>query len=255
MADWWETFFDAEYLRVWGGFMTPAITEEQAAGIWELLELREGSKVLDAPCGYGRLSRALAQRGAVVLGVDQSPALLEQAEKDRGDVPPERLRYLRHDLRQPLAEMGFDAAINIFTSLGYGTEEDDVAILTTLQRAVRAGGVVFIETNHRDTAAAFYSRVPRPASRLPDGTLLVEEHSFDAITGRAELRWSWWGPHGQGEKSASLRLYTVTELVNLLARAGLRFRSAHHGCSKEPFKAEGAEMGGRLGLLAEREAG
>jgi hypothetical protein len=158
-------------------------------------------------------------------------------------------------LRQPLAEMGFDAAINIFTSLGYGTEEDDVAILTTLQRAVRAGGVVFIETNHRDTAAAFYSRVPRPASRLPDGTLLVEEHSFDAITGRAELRWSWWGPHGQGEKSASLRLYTVTELVNLLARAGLRFRSAHHGCSKEPFKAEGAEMGGRLGLLAEREAG
>jgi hypothetical protein len=129
-----------------------------------------------------------------------------------------------------------------------------VAILNTLRQAVRPGGLVFLETNHRDTAVAFYSRFSRPANRLPDGTLLVEEHVFDAITGRANIRWSWWGPAGAGEKSASLRLYTATELVSLLARAGLRFRSAHRGCSKEPFKAEGPEMGGRLGLLAEREA-
>src|SRR5207237_2222573 len=53
-------------------------------------DLREGSRVLDAPCGYGRLSLPLARRGAIVVGVDQSAELLAQAEKDRGDLPANR---------------------------------------------------------------------------------------------------------------------------------------------------------------------
>jgi hypothetical protein len=40
----------------------------------------------------------------------------------------------------------------------------------------------------------------------------------------------------------------------LLERAGLRFRPAHRGCSPERFRAEGPDLGGRLGLLAERAA-
>jgi hypothetical protein len=67
-----------------------------------------------------------------------------------------------------------------------------------------------------------------------------------------ETCWYWSGPAGQGKKSASLRVYTGTELVRLLERAGLCFRSAHRGCSPEPFRAEGADLGGRIGLLAER---
>jgi hypothetical protein len=47
-------------------------------------------------------------------------------------------------------------------------------------------------------------------------------------------------------------VYSATELVRLMQRAGLRFRSAHRGCSPEPFRAEGQDLGGRIGLLAER---
>ncbi len=60
-------------------------------------------------------------------------------------------------------------------------------------------------------------------------------------------------PSGSGEKTASLRLYSVTELVRLVERAGMRFRSAHHGCSPEPFIAQGPDLGGRLGILATRD--
>jgi hypothetical protein len=88
----------------------------------------------------GRLSRPLASPGATPLGVDQSDTLLAAAEGRRGDLPPERLRYLRHNLRQFLPETGFDVAGNIFTSFGYGAEEEDVAIFRTLRAAVRPGG-------------------------------------------------------------------------------------------------------------------
>ncbi len=106
--------------------------------------------MLDAPCGYGRLARLIAERDAAVVGVDQSEVLLAQAEKNRGELPPARLRYFRHDLRMPLPESGFDAVYNVFSSIGYGTEDDDLAIFRTLHNTVHPGGLIFVETMHRD---------------------------------------------------------------------------------------------------------
>jgi len=257
MSEWWKDFFNADYIRIWGGMSVVERTAGEVGGLWQLLELHEGSRVLDAPCGYGRLSRPLAERGAVVVGVDQSADLLQHAESERGTLPPERLRYLRHDLRQPLPETAFDAAFNVFSSLGYGTEDDDLAILRTLCSAVRPGGLVLVETAHRDLAISNFVRGggigrARNSQRLPDGTLVIEEPTFDPITGRVDTCWYWSGPQGSGQKPGSLRLYTATELVALMQKAGLRFRSAHKGCSPEPFQAEWPDMGGRLAILAER---
>ena len=140
MTSWYENFFDADYIRLWEGAEAPDKTERQVAGLWAVLGLAAGSKVLDAPCGYGRISRELAKRGAYVLGLDLSRDLLAEAERRRGDLPAERLQYQRHDLRMPLPESGFDVALNIFSSLGYGSEEDDIAVLSNLRAAVRPGG-------------------------------------------------------------------------------------------------------------------
>jgi len=169
MNDWWQTFFDADYTRLWEAWIDSARTEQEIAGLWKLLDLRDGTRVLDAPCGYGRISLGLARRGAAVLGVDFSESLLNEAQRQRGEAPVERLVYRRHDLREPLPESGIDVALNIFSSLGYGSEADDVAILSTLRNAVRPGGRVFIETNHRDQGVIFFSRAARPAHRLPYG--------------------------------------------------------------------------------------
>ena len=253
MTEWWQTFFDDDYLRIWEGVEAPGKTERQVQGMWNVLGLTEDNSVLDAPCGYGRISRALAERGVRVLGVDLSTQLLAEAERRRGDIPADRLRYRRHDLRTALEEPGFDAALNIFSSLGYGTEADDVAILSTLRHAVRPGGLVFIETNQRDALAVNLFTGKNPSARLPDGTLLVENVRFDPVEGRVESTWYWSGPSGSGEKRASIRVYTATELVRLLEAVGLRLRSVHNGCSAEPFVPSGAGIAGRLGLLAVRE--
>jgi SAM-dependent methyltransferase len=252
MSDWWEGFFDANYLRLWGQSDAPGSVAAQVEGLWTVLGLQHGSRVLDAPCGYGRLSRPLAERGAAVVGVDQSETLLKFAEQQRGQLSLSQLRYVVHDLRRPFDEHEFDCALNIFTPLGYGTEEEDLEILNTLRVSLRPGGLLFVETNHRDLLAAFLARGAASSQRLPDGTLVVEDPHFDPISGRLETCWYWSGPAGQGSKPASLRVYSATELVRLVQRAGFRVRSAHRGCSAELFRAEGPDLGGRIGLLAER---
>jgi SAM-dependent methyltransferase len=252
-STWWQTFFDADYLRLWEGTEHPQKTELEVSGLWELLELEPGQRVLDAPCGYGRVSLGLARRGAAVVGVDFSQSLLAEAERRRGTMPAAQLRYVRHDLRGPLVESSFDVALNIYSSLGYGSEADDVAVLATLRAAVRPGGHVFVETMHRDRAVVFLAQTERRCERLADGTLILEEPRFEAVTGRVESIWSWQGPNGSGTKHSSLRVYAATELAGLLARAGLRLLSVHAGCTREPFRSAGPNMSARLGMLAVRD--
>jgi cyclopropane fatty-acyl-phospholipid synthase-like methyltransferase len=170
---WWEEFFDDDYVAIWSGYVGPEQTETDAAGLWSVLRLVPGQRVLDAPCGWGRLSVALARRGVSVLGVDQSAILLTHAERTRGELNADRLRYSQHDLRHPLSETGFDVAMNVFSSIGYSTEEDDLAVFRTLRAAVRPGGLVFVETMHRDLAVRAIARGAR-GERRADGTLVVE---------------------------------------------------------------------------------
>jgi SAM-dependent methyltransferase len=253
MSEWWASFFDLDYLKIAGSLPGGEASAKQAADLWSMLDLSPGCKLLDAPCGWGRLSRPLAEMGAIVLGVDQSQTMLDIAERQRGELPLESLRYLRHDLRAPLPESGFDVACNIFTSFGYGTEDDDVAIFRTLRAGVRPGGRVIVETNHRDLMCAFIARGSKMALRMPDGTLFLDEPEFDAISGVTRLNWYWSGPAGAGEKHAEWRCYTPTQIVALLERAGLRFSGAYQGLSKTPYKAAGPEAGGRIAVVAVRE--
>src|SRR5271166_5166629 len=200
MPEWWTDFFDADYFRVWGNFTNAERTAGEVDGLWQLLGLHQGSRLLDAPCGFGRLSRPLAERGAIVLGLDQSETLLDYAEKQRANLNTERLRYRQHDLRQPLPEGDFDAAINVFSSLGYGSAEEDLAILRNLGCALQFGGLLLVETAHRDLNIANLVRGAGMSQRLPDGTLVIHELSFDPIAGRTSVTWYWAGPAGSGQK-------------------------------------------------------
>jgi SAM-dependent methyltransferase len=160
---------------------------------------------------------------------------------------------LQHDLRKPLHETGFDVVCNIFTSFGYGREDEDVAIFKTLRAAVRPGGRVVVETNHRDLTCAHIAQGAKVSKRLPDGTLFVADSSFDAISGVVRLNWYWSGPGGAGEKHGEWRGYTPTQILDLLRRAGLHFTGAYKGLSKTRYRAEGPKVGGRLAVIAVRE--
>ena len=251
-APWWESFFDDDYARVFDASLTPARTAREVEGLLALLAPPANARILDAPCGYGRITRPLAERGFRVVGVDRARPLLDRAEHERGALTTEQLRYVHQDLRTPLADGDFDIALNLFSSIGYGSDDDDRAAITTIARALKPGGKLLIDTMHRDAIAAISSHGFPPAERLPDGTIFMEQPRLDVVTGRIENRWFWQGPNGGGQKSASIRIYTIGELIALVEQAGLRFLSLHRGCSPEPFVASGWNLGGRVGLVAER---
>jgi SAM-dependent methyltransferase len=247
-----RSFYDRDYLKLWGEFYDPAASAAQADAIWTVLGLARGSRVLDAPCGFGRLSRPLAERGAIVVGIDQSEALLAEAERAHAGLG---IAFVQHDLRAPidpaLGAGTFDAAVNVFSSIGHNSEDDDRAMFAHTAAMLARGGRFLVETMHRDVIVARRAAGPVTNERtLADGTRLVEDAQWDPLRGRVDSVWRWSGPDGDGEKRSSLRVYALPELVRLLAEAGLDVTAAYRGCTTEPFTGLGPTAGGRCALVA-----
>jgi SAM-dependent methyltransferase len=69
----------ADYARV-GGFVA-----ELGEAALELLDPRPGERILDVGCGDGTLTERIADRGASVLGIDNSPDMIAAARAKKLD--------------------------------------------------------------------------------------------------------------------------------------------------------------------------
>jgi trans-aconitate methyltransferase len=65
----------ADYARV-GGFVS-----ELGGAALDLLDAKPGERILDVGCGEGTLTRRLVERGATVLGIDNSPEMVAAARE------------------------------------------------------------------------------------------------------------------------------------------------------------------------------
>ncbi|MBD8063273.1 class I SAM-dependent methyltransferase [Oceanitalea stevensii] len=102
-----------------------------------------GRRVLDAGCGSGPLAAELLRRGAVVTGLDASPAMVELARRRLGDDVPLHVGDLAEPL--PFADDSFD---DVVASLVLHYLEDWSAPLAELRRVLRPGGRLLLSVNH-----------------------------------------------------------------------------------------------------------
>ena len=242
--DHWDTLFDELYLRTYARLDRDVDDDEEALGAVALAGVEPGADVLDAPCGYGRHSTILAREGYRVVGVDRSPVLLEEARRRTGE--GEWPQWVQADHRElPFEDASFDAALNLFSALGYRGEEGDRRTLGELRRVLRPGGALVVETMHRDRLMHIFQR--RGWTPLPDGDLLIEERTFDYAAGEIETTHSLVEAGGDRESlTYRFRVYTATELVRLVEEAGFGQAECFGGWEREPLSRET-----RLILVAE----
>ena len=118
------------------------------------LKIAPGKRVLDVGCGVGRWSRLLAQRGAVVVGVDLSPTMIAEAQRRAvRDGVLQRCRFEVGDL----------------SSLELGEQFDFILAVTVLQHiidpAALRGACRFAPFRQRLSRGG--DRPVRPAGREP----------------------------------------------------------------------------------------
>lgn len=243
---WYEGWFEDDSLDVVVPSIPPGRAEQMVEFIVGHLGLEPDARILDLPCGYGRVSIPLAQRGFRVTGLDLSPRSLELARRDAAAAGVE-VEWLEGDMREPPAGP-FDAALNLWTSIGYFDDEDEnQRVLEGIARVLAPGGRFLIDTINAHALARTYR--PQTWDDLGEGVLMLQEAEFDHRRGRNSSRWTIIRPDGtRTELVHSLRVYALHELVSMLERAGLEVEGTWGGF-------DGAEVSfdaWRLVVLARR---
>ncbi|SHF69140.1 Mg-protoporphyrin IX methyltransferase [Loktanella atrilutea] len=133
-----EDYFDRSATQVWARLTSDApvsgIRATVRAGrdrmrevlLAQLPDDLTGARVLDAGCGTGAMSAALAERGAHVVGVDISPALIEIARRRMPVDLADRITWVAGDMMEA-AKGTFDHAIAMDSLIYYGAP--DIAAL------------------------------------------------------------------------------------------------------------------------------
>lgn len=103
--------------------------------------------ILDIGCGTGAHGFDLARRGFEVTGIDISPNMLAvAAEKERTFGGPGPIRFQQADMRTFDLGCTFDAALIMFSVLGYPlTDEGIVGALERVHRHLRPSGLLVFD--------------------------------------------------------------------------------------------------------------
>ena len=217
-AEWYEEFFDSVYAKVLATQFDAARTARQVGIVKRVLRLRKGQRVLDIPCGMGRLTLPLAKRGLRMTGVELAAAYVRrarrQAARDALDV-----RFIRRDMREIDFDGEFHAALNWFGSFGYFSDEENLAFARRVLRGLRPGGRFLVEGMNK---SFLLSHFRAHSDDVIGGVRIVHDARFDPRTSRTHDTWTMTQGRKTTRREISVRMYNGMEMRKLLREAGFR---------------------------------
>ncbi len=142
-------FFDEAWPTISRGLESEADAESEVGWILDHVQPPAAGRVLDAPCGFGRHSMALVRRGFEVTGVDLSETELQRA-KERAAAAGLPLQLVRQDMRDMDFSGEFDLALNLFSSIGFFTDDEDRLLIDRFCTGLKPGGAFVLDTRNRD---------------------------------------------------------------------------------------------------------
>ncbi len=155
------------------------IDRREKQAVLDALGPVEERKVLEIACGTGRFTAMLAERGADIVGLDISAAMLGQGrEKAQRLGVDDHLEFMRGDAaRLPFPDDHFDT---VFAMRFFHLADTPAKFLAEMCRVSR--DQVFFDTFKRNSARSLYNWL------LPMGSRLYSDDEVETLVADAGLR-------------------------------------------------------------------
>jgi len=227
-----------------------AYAAREDAAFYLDLARESGGPVLEIGCGTGRVLLPIARNGLACVGVDESPAMLEQL---RTKAPPPNLRLVTAPMQDfDLGPERFRLIFSAFRPFQHlYTVEDQLACLGCVRRHLAPDGVFAFDVFHpaldrlaRDVEPEYEEdrsqdgedEIVRLASIRRDIATQTQE-----VTMRFERRRDGVAV-GSEQERFRMRWYHRYELEHLLARAGFAIVALYGDFDRRPFDRDAKEM-------------
>lgn len=227
-----ETFGD-DYLHFYLELLDAERNRADTDRVVETLELKPGDRILDAPCGHGRVANLLAERGMAVTGVDATVSFLDLARQGAEERDVE-VDYRVGDLRDLGVEGPYDAVVCWFTSFGYFDDDGNRDVLAEFARVLRPGGRLGMEMIHHDGFVRRLTAAPFAAPTFRGDDVMIDSSRFDPVTGRVITDRVVYRDGRVRRSQHRVRLPTIPELDMWLADAGFSERRFLGGAGESP---------------------
>jgi trans-aconitate methyltransferase len=147
-TDWNPELYQSSHSFVW----------QYGKDLLTLLAAEKGERVLDVGCGTGQLTNEVAGSGAEVVGIDQSPAMIEQARRNYPQI-----RFEVQDMCTMSFSGEFDAVFSN-AALHWVTKAGQAA--GAIARALKPGGRFVAELGGRGNTRALLEAVRRAMAEI-----------------------------------------------------------------------------------------
>jgi SAM-dependent methyltransferase len=232
-TNWWENFFHGIALDFWRAAVTEVQTRAEADFIQKQLQLDTGAKILDVPCGNGRLALELAARGFDLTGVDIAAEFIEEA-KTKSAARNLRIGWYNQDMRDLPWTTEFDGSFCFGNSFGYLDDEGNANFLKAVARALKPGARFVL-----DAPAIAECLLPTFQDRRwfeIAGITFLSNSRYDHEQGRTFTEYTFIRDGMVDRRPASQRIYTYNELVRLLGDSGFENVASFASLNEEPFR-------------------
>lgn len=233
--NWWRRFFESEESLDLSFFPDERETAREIRGLEKLLALQPDDLIADVCCGYGRHTLGLLEKGYQVVSLDASEMMLRGASKVL-QASGHASRLVRGDAAAlPFRSESLDVVVNLFNSFGYFLAEgQNVAVLREAARVLKPGGRFLLDTRNRQYQI-LYAPYHQLVTTSDDKQYLMRCHYHRELR-RLDSRWSLPDDPDTIIHEASIRLYGVEELQELITGVGLEVTGIYGNYFGEDFE-------------------
>ena len=212
--DWYKTFFKTwDFIQP--HFYSSVQTKKHADFIWKALNLKKKDlKVLDVPCGNGRIGFELAKKGCIVTGIDFNENMIgkaKQASKKR----KLKVDFHTSDMRKIPWKNRFDAVICWWGSFGYFDDKGNIDFIKAVSTSLKKAGKFIIDTHIMETLLPKYEQ--KGWEKFED-IRVIQDRRFDLVNSRIVVDWIFFKDGKEVTQTSSIQLYTYKELTTLLKK-------------------------------------
>ncbi|CEK19989.1 class I SAM-dependent DNA methyltransferase [Chthonomonas calidirosea] len=230
--------------------------EEWARYLQRLLQERQAhpKRALDLACGTGNVAEQLHAMGMEVVGVDISPAMIEEAKRKAAQRQLPIRYYVQDAAELDLPEAPFELCVSLFDSLNYIIEPKRLAqAFQRVANHLAAGGLFIFDLN---TEYALENRFFDQNNLGSDEPLLYDWRSTyfpEKRLCRVDMHFIWRAPDGSQKVFEEVHwqyAYREQEVRAFLTQAGFDQIAVYHAYTLRPP----APYSDRLFYVARRPA-
>lgn len=231
-TEWWTTFFSGNWLDVQRN-MRAERTSEEVDFLVRVLNLKPGCRVLDVPCGNGRLAIPLAERGYKVTGVDITTVLLQEAQSASQGANL-GLELVETDMRDLSWIETFDAAFCFWGSFGYFDDDGNRRFLKAVHRALKTGSRFALDIPN--VAETILPKLQFHRWSHVGEITVLEDTKYKHTESRIDIEWTLIANGISETKTSSMRVYGFRELTFLFSEVGFEVCDTISSLDCDPYE-------------------